>query len=221
MQITWQLPEPPHQSELGDDAKHNEGGTDDNEPVAYGALHENDPVKKLDDTKQSLRRISREAGQHVLEGNGAMNLSEFLAARPELQTGYQDFYLALWRSPHVPPRLLELCRLRTAYIHGCEAELAVMHAHVPVSQTEREALAAGDASQFDEAEAAALDLTEQMPFAHAQIDDAAVDRVRACLGNSGAVALVTALAFFDVTCRWKVTWRLSSDSARFDGTALC
>jgi hypothetical protein len=116
--------------------------------------------------------------------------------------------------------LLELCRLRTAYIHRCEQELLVQHAQVTVSQAERDAIAAGDWAPFDEAEQAALEIADRMPFAHAQIDDTAVAAVKATLGDAGTVALLTALAFFDVTCRLKLQWDVPSEVQQFDATCL-
>ena len=148
------------------------------------------------------------------------NLSQVLAQRPVLRQGFEEFYLELWRSPHVPVRLLELCRLRTACIHRCEQELLVQHAQVTLSQAERAAIAAGDSTLFDEAEQAALEIAERMPFAYAQIDDAAVARVKAALGDAGTVALLTALAFFDVTCRLKLVWDVPGEACQFDATCL-
>lgn len=148
------------------------------------------------------------------------NLNKILAQRPALHTGFEDFYLELWRSPHVSARLLELCRLRIAHVHNCEQELLVQHAHVTVNQIERDALAAGDWGPFDEAEQAALEIAELMPFGHAQIDDAAVARIQALIGDAGTVALLTALAFVDVTCRLKLVWDVPAVAQQFDGTSV-
>lgn len=132
-----------------------------------------------------------------------------LAHRPELLEKYRRFYQSFWRDELVPRRTLELCRLRVAYIHDCAAELAVSDPQVELDETSRAALSGGDIEGFSSQEQAALALAEAMPFSPHQISDEMVASAKDQLGNAGCVSLLTALAFFDVSCRLKKVLDLS------------
>ena len=71
-----------------------------------------------------------------------------------------------------------------------------------VSDVELDALRRGDFSAFDHCEQAALHVAEKFPFQHDDIADAEVQAIEAGYGSAAAVALLTAVAFFDVRCRW-------------------
>ncbi|MEM9620562.1 MAG: hypothetical protein AAF993_02865 [Pseudomonadota bacterium] len=151
----------------------------------------------------------------LIEGLPAgSQLEGVLAHRPELLERYRQFYLGLWQSGFVPVRTLELCRVRTAYIHGAEAELAIDHPDAPLDTATRESLAAGTLTSFAASEQVALELAEQMPFNHHGITDAQVHQAVSAFGEAGAVTLLTALAFFDVTCRLKLVWSLAVEPAQ-------
>ncbi len=141
----------------------------------------------------------------------ASELEGVLAHRPELASRYRAFMQSLRSEAALPPRLLELCRLRIAHVHGCTAELAVRDDGVELSAPELDELAGGRFERFDEAEQAALEIAELIPFAHHQLSDAQVARADVALGHAGCVALLTALAFFDVTCRLKMTLGFSAN----------
>ena len=126
-----------------------------------------------------------------------------LAHRPELLTRYRTFFQSFWQDELVPRRVLALCRLRIAYIHDCASEAAVDDPEAVLSDAERDALRAGNFEQFDAAEQAALQLAEHLPFDVHGIADEWVRAADGHFGHSGCVALLTALAFFDVTCRMK------------------
>ena len=96
------------------------------------------------------------------EGNAPFDAA--LALRPELRDLYAAFYGKLWDDELLPANLLELCRLRVAQLHDCEAELAVRHAGAGVSDEQVAALADWSESDlFGAAERAALTLAEKMP----------------------------------------------------------
>jgi len=140
--------------------------------------------------------------------DAATPLEGVLGQRPELLARYRDFYASLWSEGLVPRRILELCRLRIAAIHDCEAEWRLRDAAVALSDAEQQALRRGDFAGFDAVEQAALALAEQTPFAHHGITDEQVAAVTAALEPKGTVTLLTALSFFDVTCRWKLVFGL-------------
>ena len=154
------------------------------------------------------------------EAEGATPLERVFAQRPELLRRYKAFYASLWEGGVLPRRVLELCRLRIAAVHGCAQEWAVRDAGVHLSAAEAAALEAGECSCFTPSEQAALAVAEQFPFQHHEIDDAAVAEVQAAFGAKGAVALLTALAFFDVTCRWKLTLAVPAQPVALDRPPL-
>jgi alkylhydroperoxidase family enzyme len=152
---------------------------------------------------------------------GGSPLEHVLGHRPELLTGYRAFYQALWQDGPVPRRILALCRLRIAAIHGCEAEWQVRDPDAGIGDSELEALARGDFSAFVDTERAALAVAEQMPFAHHQIGDAEVAALERLLGAPAAVTLLTALAFFDVACRLKLVLDIEPARVDTDAPPLC
>ncbi len=144
-----------------------------------------------------------------------------LGQRPELLTRYREFYRTLWDDALVPRRILELCRLRVASIHDCAQEWAIRDAEVALSEAELGALARGDFSGFSPEEKTALAVAEQMPYAHHQITDQEVAELNRALGSPAAVALLTALAFFDVTCRLKLVLEVDLLPAELAEPPLC
>lgn len=130
-------------------------------------------------------------------------LEPLFAARPELWTRFQTFYDSLWTAGQISRRVLEICRLRMAAIHGCDPEWRLRTPDVFLTDDEVGALRTGNFAEFDHCERAALELTEKFPFQHHAITDAEVKAVEDGYGSAAAVALLTAVAFFDVRCRWQ------------------
>ncbi len=139
-------------------------------------------------------------------------LEAALAHRPVLLERYRSFYGSFWEDGLVPRRILELCRLRIAAIHDCAAEWQIRDREVGLTASELADLRQGVFDGFG-AEGGALALAEQIPFAHHQISDAMVAAVKASLGEPGCVSLLTALAFFDVSCRLRLTLAVTAESA--------
>jgi alkylhydroperoxidase family enzyme len=127
-----------------------------------------------------------------------------LPLRPELSTKYAAFYAALVQGHHVPRRTLELCRKRIAAIQDCAAEWSIDDPDVPLSASDLDCLRRASYDTFEPGERAALMVAEKISFQHHQISDAEVEDVRANLGESGTVTLLTALGFFDVNCRLRL-----------------
>lgn len=128
-----------------------------------------------------------------------------LSHRPELLKDYRAFCQSIWDHGLVSHRTLELCRLRIAAIHGCRQEWVIRNGQIRLLESELSALECGDFSQFDELERAALIMAERIPYQHHELTDEELELTRTILGNAGCVALLTALAFFDVNCRLKLT----------------
>ncbi|TDJ25636.1 MAG: carboxymuconolactone decarboxylase family protein [Gammaproteobacteria bacterium] len=131
-------------------------------------------------------------------------LEGLLGLRPELLSRYRAFYATFWEDGLVPPRTLELCRLRIAAIHECEAEWLIRDTAVGLADEELAQLRSGGFDGFSKDEQAALAVAEQIPHQHHQISDADIQVLENMLAPAGAVSLLTALAFFDVASRLKL-----------------
>ena len=142
-----------------------------------------------------------------------------LSHRPELLKLYRSFIATLSNADRVPPRTLELCRLRVAAIHECTQEWQLRAPDVALTMSELADLQQGVFARFSADEQAALAIAEQLPYAHHAVSDADVERVRVALGEAGAVALLTAIAFFDVNCRIKLTLDVARSESTLEVTS--
>ena len=127
-----------------------------------------------------------------------------LGLRPELLSRYRTFYATFWEDGLVPPRTLELCRLRIAAIHECDAEWLIRDVNVGLSSEELGQLRSGRFDGYSSDEQAALAVAEQIPHQHHQISDDDIQALEQILTPAGAVSLLTAIAFFDATSRLKL-----------------
>lgn len=119
------------------------------------------------------------------------SFQSLLELRPELYKKYQDFLSAIENNDAVPTHVYELCRHRIQFIHG---------------------LADNDVAtdNLDEAALAALVVADRMPYQHHQLADDEVASVKSFFGDEGCVALLTALAFFDVTARLDASFQMGN-----------
>jgi hypothetical protein len=147
----------------------------------------------------------------LAEADAKTPFEALLTHRPELLEGYRAFYASLWSERLVPRRTLELCRLRVAAIHDCAAEWAIRDAQVVLSAGELTALQRGDLQTFDQAERAALTVSERIPYQHHALTDDEVAAVRQRIGDAGCVSLLNALVLFDVNCRLKLTFEVGEE----------
>ena len=156
----------------------------------------------------------------VAPADADSGLDAALRLRPELAERYRAFYASLWESGVVSRRILELCHLRVAAVHGCESEWQIRDSAVPLGARELEALRTGDVTVFAAAEQAALGLAEQLPHAHHQMSDAQVAAAKDALGDAGCVALLTALALFDAGCRWRLVLDVPARAVQLESPPL-
>ncbi|MGI9328560.1 MAG: carboxymuconolactone decarboxylase family protein [Pseudomonadales bacterium] len=140
-------------------------------------------------------------------------LTDHLAVQPQLQAKYQQFMATLWDAERVPTRLLELARLRIAAIHDCEEQWLQRHPDVRLKAHELAALQQGRREGFDELAQLVLEVAELMPLNHHEISDAQVAALRHALDEGGTVAVLTALAFFDVNARLSKTLGATANPA--------
>ena len=137
-----------------------------------------------------------------------------LAYRPELLALYKRFYGTFWDDALLPRSILELCRVRIAQLHDCEAELALSDPGSGVSPAQRAAIGSWErAACFSPAERSALALAEKMPWAHHAITDEEHRELRGHFTQPQAVALTVALALIDANCRLRLVFELAAEPA--------
>ncbi|HEX5066393.1 MAG TPA: carboxymuconolactone decarboxylase family protein [Myxococcota bacterium] len=140
------------------------------------------------------------------------------ALRKNLLEDFRSFYALFWEAHLVDPVILELCRLRIAQLHGCEAELRVRYQPALDAGLTEEKIAAladaGDSPLYSDAERACVALAELFAMDPHAITDADATRVVAVLGDAGTVALVEALALFDGFTRFRLMLGVEAPDAR-------
>lgn len=138
-----------------------------------------------------------------------------LRLEPSLETRFRAFYDSVQHTNAVPGQILDLCRVRIAFIHGMSDHLLVAAAESGLDDASRAALRSGAFQTFDRDAQIALALAEKIPFAHHDVTDQEVADARAAFGERGAVALLTALAFVDVFCRLHIVLPSASPVSTF------
>lgn len=117
------------------------------------------------------------------------SFEDALALQPVLREKFRAFLSSVGGTGSVPGSIMVLCRARIAFIHGLVNE---------------------DVTASTDEEAVALAVADRMPHQHHQMEDDEVEAVRQYFGEAGCVALLTALAFFDVSCRLDLSARSGS-----------
>lgn len=149
---------------------------------------------------------------------GATPFERVFSLRPNLLEDFRRFYALFFEAGALDPALLELCRLRIAQIHGCEAELRVRYRPAQEAGLDEAKIAAlADAERsplYGEAERAAIALAELFTVDAHAITDADAARVVRALGEPGTVALVEALALFDGFTRFRLMLGVEAPASR-------
>lgn len=132
--------------------------------------------------------------------SGPTPLARVLGLRPELRDGVDALFAALWDAVD-DPVTVELCRLRLAQLHQCDAELA-LRTDVAVAAGLTEAavdeLARWPSSAaFTPHQRACLAFAEQFAIDVHGLGDEQAATVAAGFGPAGFVAFVMALGLYD------------------------
>lgn len=143
----------------------------------------------------------------VSEQTGAADTFEqAFRLRPNLYQAWREFAGLFWEEGVVDPRILELCRVRIAHMHGAAFPLPVRRPDAAGAGLREEELADLDAwwksSVFGPTERACLGFAEQFVLDAAGISDEQAAAVREALGDPGTVAFVEALAVLDGFARF-------------------
>ncbi|MCB1677998.1 MAG: hypothetical protein KDI16_04875 [Halioglobus sp.] len=135
-----------------------------------------------------------------------------LGRLPGVGAPYRALFDTLWQQTHIPPAVLELCRLRMAQLHRSSTDQ--QQAAWPVDQRQRQALRQWpDARVFTEAERACLAFTEIYAIDALSITDEQAQAVVRHYGDAGLVALIQALGVFDGMQRLGLIWHTSLPEA--------
>lgn len=136
---------------------------------------------------------------------GAASLERLLALRPDLAALYGDLLDRLWTDTGLDPVVLELCRLRQAGLLGCESEAARRTSYAVDAGLDAAVVASLSSwpsdPRFGAVERGCLAYTEAFVIDPHGVGDDHADAVRDVIGESGLVALTTALGLFDGLCR--------------------
>jgi alkylhydroperoxidase family enzyme len=139
--------------------------------------------------------------------------STILGTLPEIAADFDALYESLWNQSHIPPPVLELCRLRLAQLH--RAPMEIQHCAPELSPDRRDNLTrwATDGS-FSSAERACLAFTEVYAMDASALTDEHAEAVKVHYGDSGLVLLVEALGIFDGMTRLSLLWELGPDTSQ-------
>ena len=113
------------------------------------------------------------------------DFEELLKGRPALEEKYRAFLEVVNNNKHVSQGILELCEAKVREIHGVDDAAT---------------------AATSEAEEVALAIAEKMPFQHHELTDDDIAAAVSVFGDSGTVALLTAVAFMDATTRLQLTF---------------
>jgi len=134
----------------------------------------------------------------------ARTQADVLALHPGLAEAHEAVIDQIWRGT-VDPRLLELCRVRTATLVG-NRSVGTEPMSAAAAGLDPELVAAlpqwPSDPRFDEVMRACLTLAEQFVLDVHGVTDELVDEVSSHLGPEGVVTLTTALATWEITNRF-------------------
>jgi len=135
---------------------------------------------------------------------------EIVGELPDIAAPYFELEQSLWSQSHLPVDILELCRLRLAQLHRCDAELA--RTEQDLSAEKRAALTQWEQSKlFSAADRACLAFTEVYAMDAQALSDEHAGAVKEHFGDAGLVTLVEALGILDGMTRLSLLWQLRPD----------
>jgi alkylhydroperoxidase family enzyme len=139
---------------------------------------------------------------------GDTPLDRSFGLRPNLYEDFRRWSAVFWEGCSLDPVLLELCRLRVAQLHDCQAELRLRYRPALEAGLDEAKIAAlpraATSPAFSELERDCLALAELFVADPHAISDEDAARVTDRLGPEGTVALVQALALFDGFARFRL-----------------
>jgi alkylhydroperoxidase family enzyme len=135
-------------------------------------------------------------------------LEAVLGTDPELFGHLRGVVATFWTERLVDPIVLELCRLRTAALVRCDAELRLRYQPAIDAGLDEDKIGQlpryYNSDRFTEFERACLAFTEQFVIDAHGIDDKTFERVSSALSPEAMAMFVSALAYFEGIARMKL-----------------
>ena len=132
---------------------------------------------------------------------------------PDIAAIFDALYQSLWTQPHLPPEILELCRLRLAQLHQCAVEMQ-RHDFAILAHQRNNLAHWNTHSSFSAAERACLAFTEVYAMDAQALTDEHAAAVKSQFGDAGLVLLVEALGILDGMTRLSLLWQLPASTAQ-------
>jgi alkylhydroperoxidase family enzyme len=147
---------------------------------------------------------------------GATPLDGVFGRRANLYEDFRRWSAIFWEARLLDPVLLELCRLRVAQLHECDAELRLRYQPALDAGLSEDKIAelprTGSSPHFSELERDCIAFAELFTVDPHVISDDDAARVTGHLGPAGTVALVQALALFDGFARFRLVLGIEAPS---------
>jgi hypothetical protein len=148
-------------------------------------------------------------------GVTSFTLDERLAPAGGIAALFAALSARFWDQPHLPPGLIELCRLALAVLHRAPAEQALSHpAAFDLARSKVDAVLGETwrkSGALSAAEKSALDFTEYYFMDPQSIPDEVAAAFLAHFGENGLVCLVEALGFIDSRIRLSLLYSTLSE----------
>lgn len=143
--------------------------------------------------------------------SGGADREQIIGMLPELAGPYRRLYEALFAQSHLPPEILELCRLRLAQLHRNDLEFE--RRDMALSEDRRSSLSGWESNKaFSAPERACLAFTEVYAMDAQALTDEQADAVKEHFGDAGLVTLIEALGILDGMTRLSLLWQLGEDA---------
>ena len=151
----------------------------------------------------------------ALDDPQGLGLLRVLAQRPDVTAAFLAFRSALTATSTLPPRLVELVRLRIAFHNQCRSCMALRTASGAADGVTEDLVCSleepQEAPDLTDAEKAALSYADLFATDHLAAGDAVFDLLRTHFGEPEIVELGVQIAVFVGFGRLSATWDLVDD----------
>lgn len=155
-----------------------------------------------------LRRLTKADDRTPLE----LGLTRIFGHQPEMAKGLMAFAGSLKRNRTLPPRLIELVRLRVAFHNQCRSCMAIRYPDALDDGLTEDLVCSlekpMEADDLTEAEKLAIRYGELFATNHLAIDDAFYERLKAQFTEPEIVELGLNVALFVGVGRLSATWAM-------------
>ena len=156
------------------------------------------PIRKLtvEELPDDIREMTRADDKTPLE----LGLMRFFAHQPEMAKGMMKFSGSLKTNRSLPPRLIELVRLRVAFFNQCRSCMAIRYPDALADGLDEDLVCSlerpMEADDLTEAERAAIRFAELFATDHLAIDEAVWDGLRLHFSDAEIVELGLNVSLF-------------------------